>query len=569
GALHRKVDDFTALAGQTVTLQAAVRGSEPISVTWMKGQEILKEDGKIKTSFSNGVATLIIPDVQISHGDKYTCLAENEAGSQTSVGELIVKDRDIAPFFTKPLRNVASVVGSACRLDCRIAGSLPMRVAWFKDGRELASGDKYRAAFVEGTASLEIHGVDLSDAGTFTCRATNSVGSKDSSGALVPPSFVTKPASKDVLPGSAVCLKSTFRGSGPFTVRWLKGGRELVSGGSCYITKEASESSLELYVVKTSDSGTYTCQVGNAAGSVECSANLFVKEPATFIEKLEPSQLLKKGDSTQLACKVAGTPPIKITWFANDRELKEGGRHRMSFVESTAVLSLTEVTTEDSGEYMCEAQNEAGSDHCGSILIVKESPYFTKEFKPVEVLKEYDVMLLAEVAGTPPFDITWFKDNTMLRSGRKYKTFIQDQLVSLQILKFVATDAGEYQCRVTNEVGSSTCSARVTLREPPSFVKKIESTSSLRGGTAAFQATLKGSLPITVTWLKDNDEITEDDNIRMTFENNVASLYLSGIEVKHDGKYVCQAKNDAGIQRCSALSKMMLEEAAARLALMY
>lgn len=199
-------------------------------------------------------------------------------------------------------------------------------------------------------------------------------------------------------------------------------------------------------------------------------------------------------------------------------------------------------------------------------------------------------MLLAEVAGTPPFEITWFKDNTVLRSGRKYKTLIQDQLVSLQILKFVAADAGEYQCRATNEVGSSTCSARVTLRgqcqfkgwtdssvesvlkrkswfchkagidpefilllEPPSFVKKIESTSSLRGGTAAFQATLKGSLPITVTWLKDNDEVTEDDNIRMTFENNVASLYLSGIEVKHDGKYVCQAKNDAGIQRCSAL----------------
>lgn len=89
--------------------------------------------------------------------------------------------------------------------------------------------------------------------------------------------------------------------------------------------------------------------------------------------------------------------------------------------------------------------------------------------------------------------------------------------------------------------------------EPPSFVKKIESTSSLRGGTAAFQASLKGSMPITVTWFKDNDELTEDDSVRMVFENNVASLYLSGIEVKHDGKYVCQAKNDAGIQRCSAM----------------
>lgn len=43
----------------------------------------------------------------------------------------------------------------------------------------------------------------------------------------------------------------------------------------------------------------------------------------------------------------------------------------MSFVESTAVLTLKDVATDDSGEYMCEAQNEAGSDHCGSILIVK------------------------------------------------------------------------------------------------------------------------------------------------------------------------------------------------------
>lgn len=75
---------------------------------WMKGQEVIKEDGKIKMSFSSGVAVLTIPDVQIGLGGKYTCLAENEAGSQTSVGELIVKGscRDIltfkCPFQVKP-----------------------------------------------------------------------------------------------------------------------------------------------------------------------------------------------------------------------------------------------------------------------------------------------------------------------------------------------------------------------------------------------------------------------------------------------------------------------------------
>uniref|UniRef100_A0A7N5KC64 Ig-like domain-containing protein n=1 Tax=Ailuropoda melanoleuca TaxID=9646 RepID=A0A7N5KC64_AILME len=544
-------------AGDPATLEYTVTGTPELKPKWYKDGRPLVASKKYRISFKNNVAQLKFYSAELHDSGQYTFEISNEVGtiSHVCLSSLLVPrtDRDIAPFFTKPLRNVGSVVNSTCRLDCRVAGSLPMRVSWFKDGREIAASDKYRIAFVEGTASLEISRVDMNDAGNFTCRATNSVGSKDSSGALIVLLLLDHPASKDVLPGSAVCLKSTFQGSTPFTVKWFKGAKELVSGGSCYISKEALESSLELYAVKTSDSGTYTCQVSNVAGSVECSANLFVKEPATFVERLEPSQLLKKGDATQLACKVTGTPPIKITWFANDREIKESSKHKMTFVESTAVLRLTDVAIEDSGEYMCEAQNEAGSDHCGSILIVKESPYFTKEFKSIEVLKEYDVMLLAEVAGTPPFEITWFKDNTTLRSGRKYKTFIQDQLVSLQILKFVATDAGEYQCRVTNEVGSSTCSARVTLREPPTFVKKIESTSSLRGGTAAFQATLKGSLPITVTWLKDNEEITEDNNIRMTFENNVASLYLSGIEVKHDGKYVCQARNDAGIQRCSAL----------------
>lgn len=68
-----------------------------------------------------------------------------------------------------------------------------------------------------------------------------------------------------------------------------------------------------------------------------------------------------------------------------------------------------------------------------------------------------------------------------------------------------------------------------------------------------FQAAIKGSLPITVSWLKDNDEVIEDNNIKMTFVNNIATLLVRSIELKHDGKYFCQAKNEAGIQRCSAL----------------
>lgn len=80
-----------------------------------------------------------------------------------------------------------------------------------------------------------------------------------------------------MLPGSTVRLKSTFKGTAPFSVHWFKGDAELATGGACYIMTEALSSYMELYAVKPADSGTYSCKVSNMAGSVVCSANLFVK----------------------------------------------------------------------------------------------------------------------------------------------------------------------------------------------------------------------------------------------------------------------------------------------------
>lgn len=236
---------------------------------------------------------------------------------------------------------------------------------------------------------------------------------------LEPPSFVVEPESQEIVPGSTVRLKSTFKGTTPLTIKWFKGDTELEIGGACFILTEQLASYLELYAVKPADSGEYICKASNLAGSVARSANLFVKglrllpfsppgrewsgrlppctgargrqpgsreslssvfaltaclqspEPAAFVERLEPSRLLKKGDYAQLACKVTGSPEIKITWFKNDREIKERDKYKMSFAKSMAILKLIDVAIEDSGEYLCEARNDAGKDTCSSIVTVK------------------------------------------------------------------------------------------------------------------------------------------------------------------------------------------------------
>lgn len=103
-------------------------------------------------------------------------------------------DRTLPPFFTKPLKNIDSIINTSCHLDCKISGSLPMTVSWFKQDTEITSSAKYTIHFAEGSASLEIKHLDASDAGVYICRATNSAGSKDSSSTLF-------------IKGLAICFK--------------------------------------------------------------------------------------------------------------------------------------------------------------------------------------------------------------------------------------------------------------------------------------------------------------------------------------------------------------------------
>ncbi|NXM71581.1 TITIN protein, partial [Serilophus lunatus] len=646
----KKIENVTALAGDSITLQAVVKGSEPISVMWMKGKDIIKDDNNVRVTFDHGLATLQITGVQLNSGGKYTCVAENDAGSQSCFGELVVKepakiiekaeviqvtagepaileytvtgtpelktkwfkdgrplpaskkyrisfknniaqlkfyatemqdsgeytfeisndvgisscttsftvlDRTLPPFFTKPLKNIDSIIGTSCRLDCKISGSLPMTVSWFKQDTEITSSAKYTVHFVEGSASLEIKHLDASDAGVYICRATNSAGSKESSSTLFikePPSFIVEPESQDVLPASTVHFKGTFKGTTPLTVKWFKGDTELVTGGACYIMTEALASYLELYAVKPTDSGKYTCQVSNVAGSVKCSANLFVKEPAAFKLKLEPTHLVKKGGYAELTCEVIGTPEIKITWFKDDRELKESDKYRMSFVKSLAILQVTEVDIEDSGEYICEAKNDAGKDISSSVVTVKEPATIVDKAVSIDVTEGDPATLQCKFSGTKHITAKWFKEGKELTSGPKYKISVTDTVSILKVLYAEKKDSGEYIFEVHNDVGSSSCSASINVLDliiPPKFTKKLKKMDSIKGSFVHLECIVSGSHPISIQWYKDGQEITASEKHKYSFHDNTAFLEINKLEGTDSGSYTCEATNKAGQNQCS------------------
>lgn len=84
-------------------------------------------------------------------------------------------------------------------------------------------------------------------------------------------------------------------------------------------------------------------------------------------------------------------------------------------------------------------------------------------------------------------------------------------------------------------------------------MQKLENLSSVVGTEVSLRCVLKGSEPLNVTWMKDNHELKEAENVQITYENKTALLHITDLQSKHGGKYSCQAQNQAGSQTCTAV----------------
>lgn len=84
------------------------------------------------------------------------------------------------PVFDKKLSTVVDVsVGDSVELECHMTGSLPLKVTWSKDHKDIRSGGNYKMSCVDNTPHLTILKAAKADSGRYFCHATNDIG-KDS-----------------------------------------------------------------------------------------------------------------------------------------------------------------------------------------------------------------------------------------------------------------------------------------------------------------------------------------------------------------------------------------------------
>lgn len=83
-------------------------------------------------------------------------------------------------------------------------------------------------------------------------------------------------------------------------------------------------------------------------------------------------------------------------------------------------------------------------------------------------------------------------------------------------------------------------------------MQKLDNMEILLGSELTMTCILKGSLPMAVLWTKGDHEVKDTADVLMSFENQTAVLHIPNVQLKHAGKYTCQAQNDAGSQKCTA-----------------
>lgn len=234
------------------------------------------------------------------------------------------------------------------------------------------------------------------------------------------------------------------------------------------------------------------------------------------------------GQNATFTVTASGSAPFTYQWFYNNDTVLTNA--------TNASLTITNAQLADTGGYsvvVSNANGSASSSTANLTVSVPTAPSITTQPQSQTVLPGQTAVLTVTAAGSPPLSYQWFfNTNTLLPNATS---------ATLTLNNVQVANAGAYSVVVSNFVSTITSSNAVlsvnTNPVPPSFTSQPASLVVLAGGTAVFNATVFGTVPITYQWDKDGTPIPGATS---------STLTLTNIQSTDAGNYTLTASNSVG-----------------------
>ncbi|KAK5913988.1 hypothetical protein CgunFtcFv8_008461 [Champsocephalus gunnari] len=211
----------------------------------------------------------------------FQCFARNHAGEIQTNTYLAVTS--IAPNITAGPSDSAVIDSMSVILHCETSGAPRPAITWQKGERVLASGSVQLPRFtLLESGSLLISPSHLSDAGTYTCMASNSRGIDEASSDLLvwARTRINKPPQdQSVIKGTKAVMTCGVTHDPSVTVRyvWEKSG-SVIDVNTSPRLRQDPDGTLHISQTWSGDIGTYTCRVTSVGGNDSRNAHLRVRQ---------------------------------------------------------------------------------------------------------------------------------------------------------------------------------------------------------------------------------------------------------------------------------------------------
>ncbi|XP_033732840.1 LOW QUALITY PROTEIN: hemicentin-1-like [Pecten maximus] len=453
------------IAGQSQTLPCSPPRSYPLAtVSWYKNNKpVVYRTGQQALFIvdpANNVWDLFFAEVQKPDEGEYFCVASNNYSVPTTrTSSTAVMSVGGAPIFLQPPIGVTAIKGEGVALTCMVNGDPFPEIRWLQDRIDVVPNSQ--VTFTRNYQEMHIADINKAFEGTYTCRASNSYGVRETDAyvrVLVPVVIVNPVANITAKAASEVKVSCGVYGDPKPTVVWYKDSILLTPSERF----SPVDDGLIIHDVQIADAGFYGCQATNEAGEASSQAELIVLATPFFIQ-IPEDQVVLAGQGFNLTCEVDGNPKPSVDWLFNGTNLFPPG----IFVSlDKRHLQVTDTSWLHVGKYTCVAASMEGAISSTAIIALHVPPRVYRIVGNAIVYVTKDLELTCLVDGVPAPNINWKHDGHQV--GPSFDGRVSFPERHRLLVKVTGpSDAGEYKCVADNLAGRSEMAIDVFVIEPP------------------------------------------------------------------------------------------------------